>query len=142
MPIANGIKCFMPKLCDAPFFVTIAGDTEVVFGFFMVVLAVAVALVFIELVVDNRMMTVLGAIFDMDVVFIFVTDVVFIFVTDVVLTFAMAVVLVRCVTGIVTVDMTMTVLTLCVLCVLCVHEICVHFELVRLECLPSHEKYC
>lgn len=104
MPIANGIKCFMPKLCDAPLFVTIAGDDEVTFGFIMVELAVAVIFAFTELVVDIRMVTGVVAIFDMEVVFIFAMDVV--------LTFAMAVVHVRCVTGIVTVDVTVTVLTL------------------------------
>ncbi len=117
IPSANGIKCFTPKLCDAPLFVTIAGEAEVAFGFFVVVLAAAVAFAFIELVVDIRIVTeVIVAIFDIDdVVFIFAIDVVLIFAIDVVLTFAMTLVHVRCVTGIVTVDVTVTVLTLCVL---------------------------
>ena len=108
IPSANGIKCFTPKLCDAPLFVTIAGEAEVAFGIFMVVLAAAVAPAFIELVVDIWTVTeVVVAIFDID-------DVVFIFAMDVVLTFAKALVHVRCVAGIVTVDVTVKVLTLCV----------------------------
>jgi hypothetical protein len=122
IPSANGIKCFTPKLCDAPLFVTMAGDTEVAFGIFMVELAEAAALAFIELVVDIRTVTEVVFIFAMDVVFIFAMDVVvifamdvvFIFVIDVVLALAMPVMHDRGVIGIVTVDVTVTVLTFCV----------------------------
>jgi len=99
IPRANGIKCFTPKLCDAPLFVIMAGEDEVTFGIFIVELAAAVAFAFIELVVDIRIVTEVVDIFDMDVVFI-------------VLAFAMAVVHDRGVIGIVTVDVTVTVLAL------------------------------
>jgi hypothetical protein len=114
IPSANGIKYFTPKLCDAPLFVTMAGETEVAFGIFIVELAEAIALAFIELVVDIHTVTEVVFIFDMDVVFIFAMDVVFILLMDVVLAFAMPVMHDRGMIGIVTVDVTVTVLTFCV----------------------------
>ena len=104
----------MPKLSDAPLFVTIAGIDEVAFGALTVMLPVAVELTLvviigiIELVVDFVTITVVEFIL-VDVILVFA-------IVDVMLTFAMAVV-----HGTVTVDVTVIVGALCV-CEICVHS--------------------